>query len=181
MLKDKRFSIVSRPSEHPCCPFPSILATFPCPPHPLSTAHKWIWELEWEIEACSVGAGGMQWSSGSSPRCYVVVSKLLLLLLCCYSWGGEARPRGPGLGPDLCGFCEAVAVLWVPVCAGCALSSKTAAHYLSVMVRAQGPPWHGEGPLPRRAVPGPLHGARLPATFVSIRQINTPTPSQIEL
>lgn len=41
------------------------------------------------------------------------------------------------------------AVLWAPVCAGCALSSKTAAHNLSAKVRTLGSLHSGQGTLPR--------------------------------
>ena len=57
--------------------------------------------------------------------------------------------------PDFRGFCEAVAFLWAPVCAGCALSSKTAALSLFANVRTQGLHSMAEGPLPRGVVPSP--------------------------
>lgn len=48
-----------------------------------------------------------------------------------------------------CHCTEAVAVLWAPVCAGCALSSKTAARNLSAKVRTLGSLQLGQGTLPR--------------------------------
>lgn len=68
-----------------------------------------------------VGAGVMQWSSGSPPT---------PPLLCNYSEAAATvSPCLEGvLLPEVltCGVCEAVAFLWAPVCAGCALSSKMA-------------------------------------------------------
>lgn len=58
-----KFSVVSRPSDHPAVPTTSIPTGFPCPLH----SHQQICGLEWRNEDSEVvvGAGVMQWSSGS--------------------------------------------------------------------------------------------------------------------
>lgn len=118
-----------------------------------ATSHKWIWALEWRRLGSEVivGADGMQRSSESSLH-YYVVQKLLLLCLCLQE---ALFPEILAWVPDFRGFCEAVAFLRAPVCAGCALSSKTATHNLFANVRAQGLHSMAEGPLLRGAVPSP--------------------------
>lgn len=121
-----KFSIVSRPSDHPAVPTTSIPTGFPCPLH----SHQQICGLEWRNEDSEVvvGAGVMQWSSGSVR----VVSPPSPPLLCrCLEAAATVSPCLQGaLVPEVltCGVCEALAFLWAPVCAGCALSSKMAPH-----------------------------------------------------
>nr|KAF6369356.1 hypothetical protein mMyoMyo1_010703 [Myotis myotis] len=130
------FYSVSRPSDHPAVPTTPTPTGFPCPLH----SHQQICGLEWRNENSEVvvGAGVRQWSSGSR-----VPPPPPPLLCRCSEAAATVSPFLQGaLVPEVltCSVCEALAFLWAPVCAGCALSSKMAPHTFLLSSGPRAPP-----------------------------------------